>query len=188
MKNLDQQLKGYYRSKRLAPQRIAAIRASVHKASGTRSRMAYRLPLVATVLLALGIGIWLTVRPGGSLTQRLVAEIEHNHRQPGSLVVESDQFSVVQVALSKLDFPIRPQRDRLVQSFSLIGGKYCAIQGSQAAQLKLRHHDSGIIHTLYVWPMTDDTKGVEPGVYETNGVRVELWAEQPLLYGLARIQ
>lgn len=103
-------------------------------------------------------------------------------------MAESDQYGVVQAALSELDFPIRPRRDELVQAFALMGGKYCTIQGSQAAQLKLIHRASGMIHTLYVVPMTDDATGVEPGIYETNGVHVELWTHQSLLYGLAHGQ
>lgn len=124
----------------------------------------------------------------GSLTQQVVAEIVYNHRQQGALLVESGQYGIVQAALGELDFPIRPRRDELIQAFALIGGKYCTITGSQAAQLKLNHRDNGIIHTLYVVPMTDDLEGIEPGIYETDGVQVELWSDQPLLYGLARGQ
>ena len=36
--------------------------------------------------------------------------------------------------------------------------------------------------------MADEIKDIEPGVYETSGVKVELWIDQLLLYGLAHIQ
>ena len=191
MKNLEQDLKNYYRSKRLASHRITAIQSSVHQTDGIfrrASRIPYAVPLAAVLLLAIGMVTWSHLGMDGSLTHQLVAEIGHNHRQHGTLVVESDQYSVVQAALSKLDFPIRPRRDELIQDLILIGGKYCRIQGSRAAQLKLRHRSSGIIHTLYVLPMADDTKNVEQGVYETNGVQVELWTGRLLLYALAHGQ
>ena len=188
MKNLDQELEDYYRNKRLTPHKVAAIQASARQTGGTRSRASYLIPLAAGVVLAIGIGVWLSVGMGGGLTQRIVTEIVRNHRNQGALVVESERYGVVQTALSELDFPIRPRRDELVQAFALLGGKYCTIQGSRAAQLKLSRRDNGRVHTLYVWPMTDEAKGVEPGIYETNGVHVELWTDQLLLYGLAHGQ
>ena len=188
MKNLEQELKNYYRSKRLASHRVTAIQSSVHRTDGIlrrASRIPYVVPLAAVLFLAIGTVIWSHFGMNGSLTDQLVAEIGHNHRQHGTLIVESDRYGVVQSALSKLDFPVRPRRDELIQDFTLIGGKYCSIQGSRAAQLKLRHRSSGIIHTLYVLPMAEDAKNVEQGVYETNGVQVELWTDQLLLYALA---
>ena len=102
-----------------------------------------------------------------------------------TLVVASDRYDVVQATLSDLDFPIRPRREQLVQGFALMGAKYCTIQTTRAAQLKMSRRDSGVIHTLYVVPVTVDMEGVEPGVYERNGVQVELWTDMRLLYGLA---
>ena len=188
MKNLEQELKNYYRSKRLASHRITAIQASMHEIGRTRHRVSYLTPLAAVVLLTIGIGLWLYMSTDSSLTHQVVTEIRHNHLQHGALVAKSDQYTVVQAALSKLDFPIRPRRDELIQDFILIGGKYCTIQGYRAAQLKLSHRNSRIIHTLYVLPMTDNIKDVEPGVYETNGVQIELWTDQLLFYGLAHSQ
>ena len=187
MKNLEQELKNYYRSKRLASHRITAIQASVRRTGRTR-RVSYLVPAAAVVLLAIGIGLWTYMTTDSSLTHQVVAEIGHNHRQYGEMAVKSDRYGIVQAALGELDFPIRPRREELVQDFVLMGGKYCSIQGSRAAQLKLSHRDSGIIHTLYVLPMTDDIKDVEPGVYETNGVQIELWTDQLLFYGLAHSQ
>ena len=185
MKKLEQELNNYYRSKRLASHRITAIQASVHEAGRTRYRVSYLVPVAALVLLTIGIGLWLHISTD-SITHEVVAEIGRNHRQHGALVVESGQYGAVQAALSELDFPIRPRRDELVRDFVLAGGKYCTIQGSRAAQLKLNHRESGIIHTLYIFPMADNAKGVEPGIYETNGMQVELWTDRTLVYGLAR--
>ena len=188
MENLDQELKNYYRSQRLSPQQVAAIQASPHETAGPRRGVSWFLPLAAGLLLAVGIGIWWGTGMHGSPTQRVVAEIVRNHRQQGPLLVESPRYDLVQAALSDLDFPIRPGRDELVQAFALMGGKYCTIQATQAAQLMLSRRGSGIIHTLYVVPRNAGTQGVEPGVYERNGVEVELWADQLLLYGLAHGQ
>lgn len=184
MKNLEQELKNYYRSKRIASEKITAMQASVHEMQRTRYNVSYLIPIAAVILLTIGIGLWLHISTD-SITHQVVAEIGHNHRQHGALVVESDQYAVVQAVLSELDFPIRPRRDEFVQDFVLAGGKYCTIQGSQAAQLKLSHSKNGTIHTLYVLPMSEDIKSVKPGVYETNGIRVELWIDQMLFYGLA---
>ena len=185
MENLDQELKNYYRSQRLSPHKVAAIRAAAGRTVRRRRFAACFVPLAAAVLLAVGIGVWSKAGLFGDSSQRVVAEIVRNHQQQGALVVASDRYEVVQAALSDLDFPIRPSREELVQTFTLVGGKYCTIQTSRAAQLKLSRRDSGVIHTLYVVPVTADMKGIEPGVYESNGVQVELWTEMQLLYGLA---
>ena len=186
MKSLEQELKNYYQSKRLDSHRITAMQASVHEMKRTRHSVSYLIPIAAVILLTIGIGLWLHISTDSSLTHQVVAEIGHNHHQHDALVVESDQYAVVQAALSELDFPIRPHRDEFVQDFVLVGGKYCTIQGSRAAQLKLSHSKSQIVHTLYVFPMRDNIKDVESGVYETNGVQVELWTGRTLVYGLAR--
>ena len=161
------------------------MQASVHEMQRTRHSVSYLIPIAAVILLTIGVGLWLHISTD-SVTHQVVAEIGHNHRQHGALVVESDQYAVVQAALTELDFPIRPRRDEFVQDFVLVGGKYCTIQGLQAAQLKLNHSKSQIIHTLYVLPMGDNIKDVESGVYETNDVQVELWTDRMLVYGLAR--
>ena len=184
MKNLEQELKNYYQSKRLASHRIKTIQSSVHQIDRPRHRVFYLIPMAAAILLTIGIGLWLHMSTD-SITHQVVAEIGHNHRQHGALIVESDRYGVVQAALSELNFPIRPRRGELIKDFVLVGGKYCTIQGSRAAQLKLSPRKNGAIHTLYVLPMSEDIKDVEPGVYETNGVRIELWTDQSLLYGLA---
>lgn len=186
MENLDKELKDYYLRQRLSPDKVSAIRASAVHTSRARRVATYLVPLAAAVLLAVGIGMWSKVDLFGSPFQRVVAEIVHNHHQQGALVVVSDRYDVVQAALSDLDFPIRPSREELVQTFALVGGKYCTIQASRAAQLKLSRRDSGVIHTFYVVPVTADMEGIEPGVYERNGVQVELWTDMRLLYGLAR--
>ena len=185
MENLDQELKNYYQSQRLSPHKVAAIRAAAARTVRRRRFAAWFVPLAAAVFLAVGIGMWSKAGLFGDSSQRVVAEIVRNHQQQGALVVTSDRYDVVQAALSDLDFPIRPSREEMVQTFALVGGKYCTIQTSRAAQLKLSRRDSGVIHTLYVVPVTADMEGIEPGVYERNGVEVELWTDLRLLYGLA---
>ncbi len=190
MENLEQELKNYYRSKRLGPEKIKAIRKRTREANKARLhsslRSSYLIPLAASILLAIGILAWLyTPGTGGGIADQVAVEIGHNHHQHGDLLVESDNYGAVQTALGELDFSVRPQRETLVREFALIGGKYCVIQGSKAAQLKLKHRGSGIVHTLYILPVNKKTENLREGAYETGGVHVELWTDRALLYGLA---
>lgn len=191
MGNLEQELKNYYRGKRLGPEKIKAIQKRTREANKARLhaslRSSYLIPLAASILLAIGVLAWLyTPGTGGGIADQVAAEIGHNHRQHGDLLVESDRYDIVQAMLDELDFSVRPRRETLVWEFALIGGKYCVIQGSRAAQLKLKHHGSGIVHTLYILPVNEKTENLREGTYETDGVHVELWTDQSLLYGLAR--
>ena len=186
MKNFEQELKNYYRSKRLGPEKIRAIQKQAHKTNKTRLRVSYLVPLAASILLVIGIWTWFHVSgTGGGIAHQVAAEIGHNHRQHGALLVESDRYDIVQAALSELDFSLLPTQETLVQDFTLIGGKYCVIQGSRAAQLKLKHSGSGIVHTLYILPVSEKTENLRAGIYETDDVHVELWTDRSLLYGLA---
>ena len=186
MKNFEQELKNYYRSKRLGPEKVRTIQKQARKANKTRLRVSYLVPLAASILLVIGIWTWFHVSgTGGTIANQVAAEIGHNHRQRGALLVESDRYDIVQATLSELDFSLLPTRETLVQDFTLIGGKYCVIQGSRAAQLKLKNRGSGIVHTLYILPVNEKTEDLKAGIYETDDVHVELWTDRSLLYGLA---
>lgn len=189
MGNLEQELKNYYRSKRLGPEKINAIRKRTREEDKPSLRVSYLVPLAASILLATGILTWFHVSGGGGgIAHQVAAEIGHNHRHRGDLLVESARYGAVQAALGELDFSVRPRRETLVKNFALIGGKYCVIQGSRAAQLKLKHRGSGTVHTLYILPVNEKTENLREGTYETGGVHVELWTDRSLLYGLAHNQ
>ena len=182
MNDLDQKLRDYYRDRRLGTDSIKAIDDSARRAH--RMRRAYRVAvLAAAASLVIVLGPWLSqeVDP----THRIVAEIALNHQEPGSLLIESSRYSAVQEALSELDFPIRPKREGLPLALGLVGGRYCTVLGSRAAQLQLSHPRTGSMQTLYVVRMTDDMREVKPGTYSDDGVQVEIWSEGELLYGLA---
>ena len=186
MKHLDQQLKDYYQKVKLSPERVALILAQPQGHAKLRQRTRLIWAIAASLLLAIGISLWIGLAPRGNLTNRVVAEIARNHQHQGALMVESGQYHIVQAALDKLAYSIQPQRASLSQSFTLVGGKYCSIQGRKAAQLKLRHNASGIMHTLYVWQSPRSTEDIQSGVYESDGVQVDLWSHQKRLFGLAR--
>lgn len=189
MKNLEQELKNYYKSKRLRKEKVREIRKQTRETYKSNLRASYLIPLAASILLAIGILARLDISgTDGEIAHQIAAEIRHNHRQHGDLLVESDHYGAVQEALSELAFLIKPRRETLTKNFILIGGKYCVIQSSRAAQLKLRHRGSGIVHTLYVLPVNEKTENIRQGTYETDGVNVELWTDQSLLYGLAHSQ
>ena len=184
MNNLDQGLGDYYRSRCLGPDRIAAIEASVLRTRRIE-RVARRSALAVAVSVAIIAAVWLRPESGADRTRQIVAEIARNHLEPGRLAVESDQYSVVEEALRELEFPIRPDREGLVATFGLVGGRYCSILGSPAAQLQMVHRQSGVAYSLYVVRMTDDMDNVGPGTYQQDGARVELWTGGESLYGLA---
>jgi len=181
----DSVLREYYSGRRLGVDRIRAIDAALRR----RRRIGFvagATTLAAVASLAVAVIAWLGGEPDGSPTQRMVAEIARNHVEPGSLAVESSRYGVVQEALRDLDFPVRPGRDDLEAVFGLVGGRYCTVLGSRAAQLHLVHRESGITHTLYVVRVTDELVDVSPGSYRHDGVGVEVWLDGELLYGLAK--
>ena len=167
-------LKKHYGEKRLAPERVAELTALAREQEGPLFGL---VALAASCLIATALLLSLSAGPDAG--RAVAREIALNHAKAYPPDFVSGSYDELAGRMAKLDFRLsRPDRD----VGTLLGARYCSLQGRVAAQLRLRD-DDGRPCTLYEVRALD---GVEPGEYSVSGLSIRLWREGDLLYGLAR--
>ncbi|GAA5216078.1 hypothetical protein ACFSJ3_09970 [Corallincola platygyrae] len=142
-------------------------------------------------ICALALAWWL---PGSQslridLAQQIADEVVANHIKLKPLEVVSSEMGQVKRYFTELSFnPFSSQR--LLGSWQLEGGRYCSIQGIDAAQL--RYTDSqGQLHTQYQVPdsprwleafASDEGAGGGVTTRFSAGYRVAMWREKGVLF------
>lgn len=159
--------------------------------------------IAATLLLALTAGVIFgtqfsstQVLPDTSVAaqeaqhqfQRIAEEVTLNHRKLRPLEVTSSAFNEVRDYFTQLDF--RPSRSELFnpQNSTLIGGRYCSIEGVMAAQIRYQN-ENGEMTTLYETAyepsvfknIPDVDAGLAPIIQYSDGYKVALWKEKGLI-------
>lgn len=150
---------------------------------------------VAAILLV-AASLLFTLANNLSYKQTMVAEIasevvkNHLHRKP--LEVVSGQLAQVSDYFTRLNFV--PVASKLVENkgLSLLGGRYCSLQGVTAAQLRFTSSSENDIRTLYQVGYDAEIFKSLPniGKQETpvqvfeKGVQVTMWVEKGVLFAL----
>ncbi|MDA1316228.1 MAG: hypothetical protein O2968_23155 [Acidobacteria bacterium] len=186
-RDLDNHLRAHYAAQRLPAERVARILAVSDTVAGPASwwrRPQWLAAAAALVLLIGGAGFWW--RAPVRMTARVAAEVAHNHLKGEAPEVQADRFGPIQLALAKLYFPLAPSAAHpLPDRLTLVGGRYCSVQGEPAAQIRLLEPD-GHPCTLYVTRSTGNRlASVRPGEYEAAGVRVRIWHDEGRLFAMA---
>lgn len=211
-KRLSEHLRQYYEGKRLPAGRLARLAAMAETAPPVQEnkdkagcspalswlglRTEYRFT-VAAVLLVAFVGAFLlgriswegqdSVTVATNLTKVVAKEIALNHNKRLNVEFSARDYMELRKKMGKLDFPtiasVRLQRGQ----YQLVGGRYCSIQGQLAAQIKLKDN-KGRVHTLYQTPDTNTLAGLAEGERQVDGLRISLWREAGLVFGLASPQ
>ena len=184
---IDDQVRAFYLDQQLPEERLEHLL----ERSGDlrRARRRRWLALAATAALVVVSGLWLrhwTAVEG--LTDRVVAEVAMNHRKDLAVEVSVADYGQLRPALDKLPFEVAPPTAQRAAGYELIGGRYCSIQAQLAAQLKIRHLQTGRVATLYVTELSPQLTSL-PGQQRTDDkITVELWSQDGLLYALAHTE
>lgn len=86
--------------------------------------------------------------------------------------------------MSKLDFVLTAPQQLPNTQLSVVGARYCSIQGHLAAQIKLED-SQGKHYTLYERSLIDTPTLPNQSEYRVDGIRVQAWREAGLFFGLA---
>lgn len=118
----------------------------------------------------------------------IASEVAHNHYKLKPLEVESSALNEVSQYFTKLDF--KPVSSVVLdhQQLTLLGARYCSLQGITAAQIRYKTQDGKLV-TFYEVPYDKNTystfpmisKGEDPVVSYANGIGVKMWVEKGLL-------
>ena len=183
-RSLKDELRQYYDT---IPARPELVERLVTRADSPLRASAWHRPILAAVLATVVIVLIFAVPERDHslpLAERTAREIALNHNKSLDLEFPFGNFERLRQAMIKLDFPLQaPQRLRNA-GFTVLGGRYCSIQGQIAAQIRLRR-DDGSIHTLYQTRLTPLLAGLTGATLSYDGVRVVSWSEQQQFFALA---
>lgn len=157
---------------------------------------AYKIPAIASVLiLSIGLNFYFTNTAyfsTQSIEQRIATEVAGNHLKLKPLEVSVNTIQDITDYFKLLDFsPISPALHPLSKQ-SLLGGRYCSIQGVTALQLRVINNETHKVQSLYETQYDKQVfknfpnlaKGSPPLSIYVKGVKVEMWVEKDLLFAL----
>jgi len=112
--------------------------------------------------------------------------IARNHQKHADVEVETERYDELRESFDRLDFAIVAPRSPRLLGLTLIGARYCSVQGHVALQMRL-DDDQGRRTTLYQVRDAETFADIDDGdAVDVHGLRVQLWRENGVLLGLAR--
>lgn len=129
-----------------------------------------------------------------NIVELIVAEVVQNHSHLKPLEVNAQAFETVANYFESLSFlPYASDKIGVTKLLnkSLLGGRYCSIQGSSAAQLRMQLSNGGVA-TLFQTNTSDLFSSI-PSLNDDNsivmfksGYQVSIWQEKGLLMVLVK--
>ena len=151
------------------------------------------IAIVATLFITILSGI-LFINTTIDIKQLIGNEVASNHIKLKPLEVKTNDIKEIRKYFTELDF--NPINSSLVamNDQSLIGGRYCSIQGITAAQLRFENKKSGEIQSLYQTTYDRDTfkslpnlsSGDKPITVYSKGLAIDIWIEKDILFALTK--
>lgn len=150
--------------------------------------------MAAVFFIILGNVMYFSLSVDMTLEERIGSEVAKNHINLKPLEITTSSISTIQDFLTKLDF--MPVESALLRGStkSLIGGRYCSIQGVTAAQLRLKDSKTGQIQSLYQavydrevfhdLPLLKENQN--PVTVYSKGLAVDIWVEKGILFALTK--
>lgn len=158
-----------------------------------------RAPAVAAAMIVLAIGGLFSTQVYQShqdqvLLQSIAEEVADNHLKLKPLEVQSSDLRSVLGYFTNLDFQLLASPRITANSGDrLLGGRYCTIQGIDAAQLRVAASD-GTLSTWYEATLpADELKripdmdaGERPAKFVVRGVDIRIWQENGVVFAEAK--
>jgi len=152
--------------------------------------------VVATAMVAVMAVFLITTSPNKSveMPQLIAGEVVRNHLKLKPLEVSTDSLIDIRKYFNKLKFsPIASLN--INDTSTLIGGRYCSLQGYKAAQLRIASMKSGNVDTVYQAPYIRDTFGELPDIGQNDmpivvyerGIKVSIWVEKDILFARTHV-
>ena len=199
-RTLGEHISDHYASQALAPAQLEHLKRIVAEADrehglveAARRWHARRwLSAAAAVVLLLVSGVTLerllADRAGAgdpaALSAAIVREIARNHREGLAIQFPASGYAKLREGMGRLDFALRAPSLPEAAGLHMIGGRYCSIRGQVAAQIKLEDAQ-GRPSTLYQTRFAEGLEQVVESEHHLEGLRIRLWREGGLFFGLA---
>ena len=202
---LSEHLRQYYKNRQLSSETFARLAAMAESSSTDRDKKTKAvlwhgtwtisgLATAALILVVVFIGVFSLGRmsgvepvaglTGASLTEAIAREIARNHHKQEKMQFNVSSYAELRKKMPRLDFPTIAPARLSTKRLQLLGGRYCSIRGQIASQIKLKD-EKGRIYTLYETRASDAVAGFTEGELLVDGLRLSIWRESGLLFGLA---
>ena len=181
MKKLEDNLKNYYLSKSLSKEKVDLL---LNNSKLNRTSRGIGKVAIAAILI-LGLVFTFYSYQNNSLEMRIIKEVAMNHNKHLAVEFAANDLSSLQSQLDKLDFSIVPAQSFISNSYRLMGGRYCSIQGNLAAQLKVENTKKNRVETLYITNLSGDLINLGSTNMSYNGANIKVWKDGGLLYAIA---
>jgi hypothetical protein len=124
-----------------------------------------------------------------SIHESIVREVLTNHIHIRKLDIETGSINEVASYFDRLAFAPSLSSQINGDSFELLGGRYCTLQGELASQLYLRNIDNGELATYYLaqydrqhfGDIPDVTTGDIPKIIHERGYQMTIWRESNIV-------
>ncbi|MBB3059905.1 hypothetical protein [Microbulbifer rhizosphaerae] len=188
---LRPQLKQMLERDRLDDRQYAQLQRSLDSRGTRTGQNRRRAWLASAAALLLSFGVWFSWHTvSGVVPGRIAEEVTTNHIHLHPLDIETSSMQRVRSRLQRLDFvPVRPDA---ANGLTLLGARYCTLQGAIATQLMFLTPDGSLV-TFYQAAYDPQRFGDLPqGLQERpltlvrQGVEIRIWVERGVV--MARAQ
>jgi hypothetical protein len=173
--------------------------ATLVQGSGSSRRAWWRRPAVAAAIVLLAVGSLFSIQQYDSyrayeLLESIAIEVADNHLKLKPLEIESTELRSVLGYFEDLDFQLQASpRITGNPGDRLLGGRYCSIQGIDAAQLRVIAAD-GVLSSWYEATLPADRlrlvpeldEGESPAEFVIRGVDIRIWQEHGIIFAEAK--
>lgn len=192
---LKQSIQKSLESKQLNQQQLDQLDGLMRSTSKNSDRpplLAFNI-LAAAFVLTVVISVLALVeirKEQVDVAELIAEEVAYNHLKMNPVEVSSTSLDDLRNYFTKLDFSISRSQFVIDNQLRLIGGRYCSIQGGAAAQLRMQDEQTGAIQIVYQAPYNKElfrdlpnlNDGEEPVRRFINGIAVDIWVEQGVLF------
>jgi hypothetical protein len=156
----------------------------------------YKMATVASILMiSVVLSLYFTNTTYFStqtIEQRIAEEVAGNHLKLKPLEISANTMQGISGYFKQLNFlPVSPTLLTLSKQ-TLLGGRYCSIQGVTALQLRMMNNKTNKVQSLYEteynklvfkdFPKTGE--GSPPLTVYVKGLKVDMWVEKDILFAL----
>ena len=191
---LKKSVQEYISSKQLKQEQLSALQNLMDDAaekSSSPGPLKFNAIAAILVLALVSSLIWsLNIDNESHVAELIAEEVAYNHLKMKPMEVSSKSMEDVRAYFSKLDFSLSQSKYIADNGLILIGGRYCSIQGEDAAQLRMQNEKTGDIQIVYQAPYNKKLFRDLPKLYEgqapvrhfVNGIAVDVWVEKGILF------
>lgn len=189
MTEIDDRLRDHYRSFQLDESVVNEIVASGKKSSlspwprRVQPFKGFMWAAAAMLVLSLSVGIH-EYGTQSERTARTLNEAAMNHSTRFNFEFESESISDIDQSMSQLQFAVALPAS-FDEQFSVLGARYCTINGELAAHVKLLDKKTDKQVSLFMTRSVENLQNIGDKQERIDGVNVKLWNESGLFYALA---